>query len=100
MTSTSQSLDFSVSSPGWCHGLADRVLTGHRLERPEALAILRSADQLTLPIGLRLFVQSDYAAKWGNLAAASLIGALPIVVTFLVAQKQIISGLAQGAVKG
>ena len=65
-----------------------------------AQTILRSADQLTLPIGLRLFVQSDYAAKWGNLAAASLIGALPIVVTFLVAQKQIISGLAQGAVKG
>ncbi len=65
-----------------------------------AQTILRSAEQLTLPVGLRLFVQSDYAAKWGNLAAASLIGALPIVLTFLAAQKQIISGLTQGAVKG
>lgn len=33
-------------------------------------------------------------------AAAALIGALPIVLTFLDFQRQIVSGLTQGAVKG
>jgi ABC-type maltose transport system permease subunit len=53
-----------------------------------------------MPVGLQLFVSSDYSAKWGNLAAAALIGAAPIVATFLIAQKQIIGGLTTGAVKG
>jgi ABC-type maltose transport system permease subunit len=65
-----------------------------------ARTLLRSTDQYTLAVGLQTFVESEYAAKWGQLAAAALIGALPIVTTFLVAQKQIIGGLITGAVKG
>lgn len=65
-----------------------------------AATLLRSTDQFTLPIGLQLFTQSEYSAKWGNITAATVIGALPVVATFLVAQKQIIGGLIQGAVKG
>ena len=65
-----------------------------------ARTLIRATEQFTLAVGLQLFVQSEYAAKWGSLAAAALIGALPIVVTFLVAQKQIIGGLTSGAVKG
>ncbi len=62
--------------------------------------LLSSTEQFTLAVGLQLFVQSEYTAKWGQLTAAALLGALPIVTTFLVAQKQIIGGLTQGAVKG
>ena len=65
-----------------------------------AQTLLRSTDQLTYAVGLRLFVQSDYTAKWGQLAAATVIGAAPIVVTFLAAQRHIISGLLTGGVKG
>lgn len=65
-----------------------------------ATFLLRDVDRYTLAVGLNLFVQSDYTARWGQLAAAALVGAFPIVVTFLVAQKQIIGGLTQGAVKG
>ena len=43
---------------------------------------------------------SEYASKWGELAAGAVVEALPIVVTFLIAQKAIVSGLAQGSVKG
>lgn len=62
--------------------------------------LLSSTEEFTLAVGLQLFVQSEYTAKWGQLTAAALLGALPIVTTFLVAQKQIIGGLTQGAVKG
>jgi ABC-type maltose transport system permease subunit len=65
-----------------------------------AATLLTSTKNFTLAVGLQLFVSSEYSAKWGNIAAAALIGAAPIVLTFLVAQKQIIGGLTQGAVKG
>ncbi len=65
-----------------------------------ARTLLRASEEFTLAVGLQLFVQSEYTAKWGSLAAAALVGAAPIVITFLVAQKHIIGGLTQGAVKG
>lgn len=65
-----------------------------------ASVLLTSTNQFTLPVGLTLFISSDYSAKWGNIAAAALLGALPIVFTFLIAQRHIIGGLTQGAVKG
>lgn len=65
-----------------------------------ASTLLTSTNQFTLPVGLTLFISSDYSAKWGNIAAAALLGALPIVLTFLFAQRHIIGGLTQGAVKG
>jgi arabinogalactan oligomer/maltooligosaccharide transport system permease protein len=65
-----------------------------------ASTLITSTANYTMPVGLQLFVSSDYSAKWGNLAAAALIGAAPIVATFLIAQKQIIGGLTTGAVKG
>ncbi|MGH8936494.1 MAG: sugar ABC transporter permease [Acidimicrobiia bacterium] len=65
-----------------------------------AAVILRDADQYTMAVGLQLFVQSEYTAKWGQLAAAAVIGAFPITLVWLVMQDQIVSGLTQGAVKG
>ena len=65
-----------------------------------ASVILKSADKFTLAMGLQQFSLSEYAAKWSALSAAALIGSLPIVITFLVAQKQILGGLTQGGVKG
>lgn len=65
-----------------------------------ASVILKSADKFTLAMGLQQFSLSEYAAKWGALSAAALLGSLPIVITFLVAQKQILGGLTQGGVKG
>lgn len=65
-----------------------------------AAFLLTDTAQYTLAVGLQLFVESEYAAKWGALAAAAVIGSLPIVAVFLFAQKHIISGLTQGAVKG
>lgn len=65
-----------------------------------ARTLLTSVGRLTYAVGLQTFTLSEYASKWGQLAAGAVIGALPIVVTFLVFQRAIVSGLTQGAVKG
>lgn len=65
-----------------------------------ARTLLNDVDQLTYAVGLQTFTLADYASKWGQLAAGAMIGALPIVITFLVFQRSIVSGLTQGAVKG
>lgn len=65
-----------------------------------AQTLLRTAENFTLPIGLQQFSLSDYSAKWGQLSAAAILGSFPIVITFLIAQKQILGGLTQGSVKG
>jgi arabinogalactan oligomer / maltooligosaccharide transport system permease protein len=62
--------------------------------------LLSGADQLTLPVGLRVFLANSYDANWGLLAATSLVGAAPIVTVFVLAQKHIIGGLTAGGVKG
>ena len=65
-----------------------------------ARTLLTTVDNLTYAVGLQTFTLSEYASRWGQLAAGAVIGSLPIVVTFLVFQRAIVSGLTQGAVKG
>lgn len=65
-----------------------------------ARTLLTSVDRLTYAVGLQTFTTADYASKWGQLAAGAVIGAFPIVLTFLIFQRAIVSGLTQGAVKG
>jgi arabinogalactan oligomer/maltooligosaccharide transport system permease protein len=64
-----------------------------------AAVLIRDLDQFTYATGLALFVESEYAAKWGQLSAAAVIGTFPILILFLMLQDRIVSGL-QGAVKG
>lgn len=53
----------------------------------------------TITVGIYTAV-GPYSSNWGQVFAFVLLGSLPIVVLFLVAQKQFISGLTAGAVKG
>ncbi|MCB0990311.1 MAG: sugar ABC transporter permease, partial [Acidimicrobiales bacterium] len=55
--------------------------------------LLSGADQFTLPVGLQVFLQDGYGAKWGVLAATAVLAAAPVVAVFLYAQKHIIAGL-------
>jgi arabinogalactan oligomer / maltooligosaccharide transport system permease protein len=64
-----------------------------------ARVVLSSTENYTLAVGMTLFLR-EYNLEWGTFAAAALIGALPIVVVFLVLQRQLVGGLAQGGVKG
>lgn len=65
-----------------------------------ASIILTDAKSYTLAVGLRFFITDQYGARWGTFAAAAVLGALPIVVVFLLLQNLFVSGLTRGAVKG
>lgn len=65
-----------------------------------ARILLSSSSQYTMAVGLHLFISDQYGARWGVFSAAAIIGALPIIIVFLLTQDQIVSGLTGGAVKG
>jgi arabinogalactan oligomer/maltooligosaccharide transport system permease protein len=65
-----------------------------------ARVLLKSNEQYTLMVGLQIFSGALFDQRWGVFAAGALIGALPIMIIYLVLQDQIVGGLTQGAVKG
>jgi arabinogalactan oligomer / maltooligosaccharide transport system permease protein len=65
-----------------------------------ARVMLTSTENYTLAVGMSLFIRGQFSQQWGIFSAAAVIGALPIVIVFLVLQRQLIGGLARGGVKG
>jgi ABC-type glycerol-3-phosphate transport system permease component len=64
-----------------------------------ALTIIADPSKRTLPIAIALF-QGQHATSWGLVFAASVIAVLPVILIFVVFQRQFVSGLATGALKG
>lgn len=53
-----------------------------------------------LPVGLTQLQQNEGLTNWGPVMAATVLTSLPILVIFILLQKQMIKGLTAGAVKG
>ena len=53
----------------------------------------------TLPVAVQAFVGS-YVEQWDLILTAALLAIIPMVVIFLIGQKQIMNGMVEGAVKG
>ena len=66
---------------------------------PIASILIRSEDNMTLAVGSRLYL-NEFKYLWGDFAAAAILSGLPITVVFLIAQRYLVSGLAEGGVKG
>lgn len=64
-----------------------------------ALLIMTEQGVQTLPVGIALF-QGQYTMPWGEIAAASTVATIPIVILVFFFQKRIVSGLSAGALKG
>ncbi|MEM9103133.1 MAG: sugar ABC transporter permease [Pseudomonadota bacterium] len=64
-----------------------------------AAIFMEDENLYTAPAGLRFFVDG-FSSKWGYFAAGSIIVSLPIVILFIFLQKQLVSGLTAGSVKG
>ncbi|MDR3376639.1 MAG: carbohydrate ABC transporter permease [Ancalomicrobiaceae bacterium] len=63
-----------------------------------ALAFTSGIKRQTIPVGIANFTNLYYV-PWGDIAAASVVVTLPLVVLVLIFQRYIIEGLTQGAVK-
>ncbi|SFJ53512.1 carbohydrate ABC transporter permease [Thermoflavimicrobium dichotomicum] len=63
-----------------------------------SLAINTDEQYKTVPVGIALF-QGQHTIPWGEIAAASVIVTIPIVIMVLIFQRRIISGITAGAIK-
>ncbi len=75
------------------------VFIGVINDYPYASVLIRSESQMTLAVGSRLYL-NEFKYLWGDFAAAAILSGVPITVVFLIAQKYLVSGLSEGAVKG
>jgi multiple sugar transport system permease protein len=61
--------------------------------------VTSAGEMMTIPVGLST-VQSAYGAEYAEQMAYALLGALPLLVVFLLFQRQIVQGIAYTGLKG
>lgn len=64
-----------------------------------ALTFLQDDSKFTVAIGLQRFF-GQHTADWGPIMAASTLITLPVIIFFVAVQRNLVSGLSAGAVKG
>ena len=63
-----------------------------------ALTLTKSMDLRTVPIGIQLLM-GQHAFEWNEMMAMSVLGSLPLLVLYLVAQRYFLAGMTTGSVK-
>jgi putative chitobiose transport system permease protein len=61
--------------------------------------VLTNPQMYTLPVGLN-DLQGSFSTNWRYIAAGTIIAMTPIVIFFLIMQKQFLKGSTEGAIKG
>jgi ABC-type glycerol-3-phosphate transport system permease component len=65
-----------------------------------SLTIMDKDAMRTLPVGMLQSFVGQFSIKWGQMMAASVITAVPVVIIFIFLSRHLIGGLITGAVKG
>jgi multiple sugar transport system permease protein len=63
-----------------------------------ALTFISSPGRRTIPVAISLFA-TEHTEPWAQIAAASVVATLPLVVLTVLFQRRIVEGLTAGAVK-
>jgi arabinogalactan oligomer/maltooligosaccharide transport system permease protein len=64
-------------------------------------SVIESSDNnYTVALGLQRFITNQFLQNWTEFAAAAVLGSLPLLIVFMLAQRHLVAGLARGAVKG
>ncbi|MFT3985121.1 MAG: carbohydrate ABC transporter permease [Lachnospiraceae bacterium] len=63
-----------------------------------ALTFMTNDNMRTVPVGIALF-PSNYELPWGDMAAASVVVTVPLILLVLIFQKKIVAGLTTGGIK-
>ncbi|MBB3110213.1 multiple sugar transport system permease protein [Paenibacillus phyllosphaerae] len=78
-------------------GIIKFIWTWNDYQHP--LVFLLDKDLYPITLGIQLF-KDDYADNYAVLMMASLSAIIPLVILFIVLQKQVIKGISLGGVKG
>lgn len=63
------------------------------------LLYITDRERYTVPIALNAFLDSTGASAWGPMFAMSLLSLVPLFIVFLLAQKQLVKGIATTGIK-
>ncbi|MDR1100010.1 MAG: carbohydrate ABC transporter permease [Treponema sp.] len=63
------------------------------------LLYLNSPNKYTVPMGLRLFLDSSGMSSWGSMFAMSVLSILPCFILFFTLQKYFVQGIATTGLK-
>ncbi len=63
------------------------------------LLYISDRDLFTVPIALNAFMDSTGASAWGPMFAMSVLSLLPLFIVFLLAQRQLVKGIATTGIK-
>ncbi len=64
------------------------------------LIMTNSREMRTLQIGLRFLVSQEGGSRWGIFMAATVMVSLPIIIFYLLVQKQFVKGIALTGLRG
>jgi ABC-type glycerol-3-phosphate transport system permease component len=64
------------------------------------LIYLNSVSKFTVPLALRMFIDTQAAVSWGQLLAMSLLSITPQMLLFFLAQRHFVEGIATTGLKG
>ena len=63
-----------------------------------ALTLTKSTEMRTVPIGIQLLM-GQHAYEWNEMMAMSVLGSLPLLLLYLIAQRHFMSGITAGSLK-
>jgi len=64
------------------------------------LIYLNTVDKFTVPLALRMFIDTQSAVSWGQVLAMSLLSIIPQILLFFAAQRHFVEGIATSGLKG
>jgi raffinose/stachyose/melibiose transport system permease protein len=65
-----------------------------------SLILIRSAEMRTIPLAIQVFFYAWGRTEWEQVFAALSIGSLPMILLYIIMQRQFIQGLTAGSIKG